>query len=63
VEFAGGGGAGDPYRRDVARVRDDVLRDYVSPESARSDYGVALDPDFNVDAAATAQLRGQKTAP
>jgi N-methylhydantoinase B len=63
VEFAGGGGWGDPSRRDVARVRDDVLRDYVSPESARSDYGVALDPDFNVDAAATAQLRRQKIAP
>src|SRR4029077_2347470 len=30
VEFAGGGGWGDPFARDVARVRDDVARGYVS---------------------------------
>lgn len=61
VEFAGGGGLGDPLERDPARVRDDVVRGYVSLEAAREDYGVALDAkDLHVDAAATAQLR-QKT--
>jgi hypothetical protein len=30
VEFAGGGGWGDPLERDVGRVRDDVARGYVS---------------------------------
>ena len=62
VEFAGGGGWGDPYRRDVARVREDVVRDYVSREAARDDYGVVLTPDLDVDADATARLRREKTS-
>ena len=58
MEFAGGGGRGDPFERDPARVRDDVVRDYVSLEAARDDYGVVLDPDsLEVDAQATAKLR------
>jgi N-methylhydantoinase B len=62
VEFAGGGGWGDPFTRDVARVRDDVARGYVSQAAARDDYGVALTPDLEVDADATARLRREKTS-
>jgi len=61
VEFAGGGGWGDPLERDVGRVRDDVARGYVSLEAAREDYGVALDRDLGIDPDATARLRGKKT--
>jgi N-methylhydantoinase B len=61
VEFAGGGGWGNPHERDVARVREDVARGYVSSNSARDDYGVALTPDHNVDADATARLRREKS--
>ena len=60
VEFAGGGGWGDPCERDVARVRDDVARGYVSLASAREDYGVVLDGRLDVDGAATARLRRDK---
>jgi N-methylhydantoinase B len=60
VEFAGGGGWGDPYERDAAQVREDVVRGYVSVGSAREDYGVALDSDLAIDADATAQLRRKK---
>jgi N-methylhydantoinase B len=60
VEFAGGGGWGDPYQRDPARVRQDVMRGYVSPTSAKDDYGVVLGADLEIDATATAQLRGEK---
>jgi N-methylhydantoinase B len=63
VEFAGGGGWGDPFRRDVARVRDDVARGYVSLLSAREDYGVALTDDLYVDVETTARLRRQEIAP
>jgi N-methylhydantoinase B len=63
VEFAGGGGWGDPFRRDVARVRDDVARGYVSLLSAREDYGVAVTDDLEVDVEETARLRGQEIAP
>jgi N-methylhydantoinase B len=43
-------------------VRDDVARGYVSEAAARDDYGVALGPDLEVDADATARLRREKTA-
>jgi len=60
MEFAGGGGWGDPRARALERVREDVVRGYVSLESARADYGVALKPDLSIDADATAQLRRAK---
>jgi N-methylhydantoinase B len=53
-------GWGDPCERDVARVRDDVARGYVSLASAREDYGVVLDGRLDVDGAATARLRRDK---
>ncbi|MGZ6511983.1 MAG: hydantoinase B/oxoprolinase family protein [Actinomycetota bacterium] len=39
-KFAGGAGWGDPLERDPEKVRDDVLDEYVSRESAERDYGV-----------------------
>src|SRR5262249_46752449 len=61
VEFAGGGGWGDPLEREVGRVRDDVARGYVSFAAAGEDSGVALDGALRIDADATARLRGKKT--
>jgi N-methylhydantoinase B len=63
VEFAGGGGRGDPHAREPERVREDVARGYVTAEGARADYGVALTPELAVDAAATARLRAGQTQP
>ena len=40
LRFAGGGGYGDPRRRDREAVRADVRGGYVSPEAARRDYGL-----------------------
>jgi N-methylhydantoinase B len=58
VEFAGGGGLGNPLEREPERVREDVLRHYVSIEAARADYGVVLNPKtLDIDEAATALLR------
>jgi len=53
---AGGGGFGDPYQRDPARVREDVRAGYVSSQAAREQYGVGL-CDSEIDTAVTAQLR------
>jgi N-methylhydantoinase B len=53
--LAGGGGWGNPLDRDPERVRQDVIRGYVSIDSAERDYGVVLDP-------ATHALEIQKTA-
>ena len=42
MQSAGGGGYGDPLRRDPADVARDVASGYVSPEAARDAYGVAV---------------------
>ncbi|HLC27688.1 MAG TPA: hydantoinase B/oxoprolinase family protein [bacterium] len=58
LRSGGGGGWGDPLERETERVLTDVLRGYVSSESAYSDYGVVLDRSRKkVDEAATRALR------
>jgi N-methylhydantoinase B len=44
LETPGGGGYGDPHRRDPQAVLDDVLDGYVSPEAAAARYGLELAP-------------------
>jgi N-methylhydantoinase B len=43
VNAGGGGGYGDPKRRDPARVRDDVALGYVSADAAQRIYNLKLD--------------------
>lgn len=63
VRTGGGGGWGDPLDREPERVRLDVIRGYVSLESAYRDYGVVLDPNtLEVDAEATARRRAELRA-
>jgi N-methylhydantoinase B len=55
----GGGGYGDPRRRDPAKVFAEVRDELLSPEKARASYGVAVLPDLSgIDEAETARLRG-----
>ena len=58
LETPGGGGWGDPRRRDPEAVARDVRCGYVSAAAALRDYRVALRADCTVDAAGTARLRG-----
>ncbi|MDE0100234.1 MAG: hypothetical protein OXM87_11635, partial [Truepera sp.] len=60
LETGGGGGFGNPLDRDPAKVREDVLDGYVTPEGAERDYGVVLHRDATVDEAATEGLRAQR---
>ncbi|TIU71855.1 MAG: hydantoinase B/oxoprolinase family protein [Mesorhizobium sp.] len=53
----GGGGYGDPKLRDPQRVWEDVVDGWVSPDRARSVYGVVLTAANDLDVQATAQLR------
>jgi N-methylhydantoinase B len=39
MRYAGGGGYGDPAKRDPAAVQDDIDNGYVSPDAANRDYG------------------------
>ena len=53
----GGGGYGDPFDRNPEAVRDDVRNGYVSRESARNEYGVAVTDEGDIDWDATENLR------
>ncbi|MEA2433909.1 MAG: N-methylhydantoinase [Actinomycetota bacterium] len=56
--MAGGGGWGDPTTREASAVLQDVVRGYISIESAKMDYGVVIEPkSLNLNEAATAELR------
>ena len=59
TQTPGGGGWGDPMRRDAAAVLADTAAGLVSVERARGVYGVAVDPDtLTIDEQETARLRG-----
>lgn len=56
----GGGGYGSPLERDPEVVLSDVINEYVSLDSARSDYGVVIDSaKGKVDREATSRLRAE----
>jgi N-methylhydantoinase B/oxoprolinase/acetone carboxylase alpha subunit len=60
MEIPGGGGAGDPFRRNPQRVQQDVANGLVSVEAALRDYGVVIDPQTGqADLAATQEQRGK----
>ena len=54
---SGGGGFGDPRKRSVEKVMADVRDGLVSPEKAKSEYGVAVNKDGHLDSGATDALR------
>jgi len=59
----GGGGWGDPRLRPADKVRRDVRNELVSLESARRDYGVAINPQtWEIDREETDRLRGGASA-
>ncbi len=64
---SGGGGYGEPWRRDPQRVRHDVLEGWVSSTRAQDTYAVVLtgrreDNNLAVDEVATDVLRGRVNA-
>lgn len=60
LELPGGGGFGEPTLRDPELVADDVRDGLLSAEEVRANYGVVLDVDGNVDAAATRMERARR---
>lgn len=57
IAMPGGGGLGDPLKRDIKAVASDVRLGLVSPQAAREQYRVAVAADGTVDHATTAILR------
>ena len=62
VSTPGGGGYGDPFRREPQKVARDVSRGYYTREQAEQLFGVALRADGSPDPERTATLRGQRRA-
>ncbi|HNT69358.1 MAG TPA: hydantoinase B/oxoprolinase family protein [Syntrophorhabdaceae bacterium] len=60
IDAPGGGGYGNPLERDPELVVNDVIEGYISIESAKKDYGVAIDPvTLEVHEAETKKLRSR----
>ena len=58
---AGGGGYGNPLKRDPEAVAADAFNGYVSVERAKEDYGVVVDPvSFKVKMEETERLRSER---
>src|ERR1043166_3202557 len=65
LETPGGGGLGIATQRSPAMVLNDVRNGYVTPEKARTVYGVVIQADngdFTIDDAATQKQRSEKTS-
>jgi N-methylhydantoinase B len=60
LRTGGGGGYGDPFKRDPERVRTDVVDGYVSREAAERDYGVVLTDALELEVAATRRARERR---
>ena len=63
VSTPGGGGFGNPLRRAADRVARDVAKGYYTRDQAEAWFGVVLNPDGSVDAAATAATRAAVAGP
>jgi N-methylhydantoinase B len=60
LSAGGGGGFGNPLERPLELVEEDVIEGYVSADSARDDYKVAIDSTGRVHAQETARLRQKR---
>ena len=57
IRMPGGGGLGNPRKRAVAAVADDVRLGFISADAAKRDYGVAVNDDGSVNESETSKLR------
>lgn len=60
LRLPGGGGFYSPLERDPELVRQDVRDGYVSVEAARTEYGVALNAEDEIDWPHTRRLRAER---
>jgi N-methylhydantoinase B len=64
VASPGGGGWGDPFERDAAKVLTDVIYEFVTPSQARDEYGVAVvasESGWSIDWTETDKVRRLKS--
>jgi len=62
IKSSGGGGWGDPFKRNIKKVEWDVLNGYISLNSAKEDYGCIIDPKtYKVDLKKTKEYKKSKS--
>jgi N-methylhydantoinase B len=61
VQTPGGGGYGDPLKRDPLAVAEDVRLGRYSIAQANTEFGVAMTPELRVDSAATEASRAKRS--
>ncbi len=59
IHSAGGGGYGNPMKRDMKNVLNDYLDGIISKESALNIYGVKIKDDNKIDVEETLKIRGE----
>jgi N-methylhydantoinase B len=60
-QAGGGGGYGDPFKRPVEKVAEEVKNGIISIEYAKKDYGVVINPEtFEVSRKETQNIRSSK---
>jgi len=59
VSTPGGGGFGDPFKRDPQRVAQDVIRGYYTTAQAQRLFGVAIAENGEADSTRTGALRSK----
>lgn len=59
VSWCGGGGFGDPFRRDPARIQSDLDEQIITSGAAAEMYGAVLDAEGRVDIDATVKHRAE----
>ena len=60
IRLPGSGGYGPPEEREAEAVRDDVISNKISVQSALENYKVVFDENLNIDKNATDSLRLKK---
>ncbi|OUL99467.1 hypothetical protein [Variovorax sp. JS1663] len=63
IQGSAGGGQGNPFEREIEKVRDDVRAGFVSLGRACEAQGVVVDATGSVDEAATQALRARQPQP
>ena len=57
--YCGGGGYGPPHEREPERVLKDCVEEWITPERARSVYGVAITKSGEIDLKETQRMRAK----
>ena len=59
IKSGGGGGFGDPFKREFEKIEHDLQNGYISIDQAQATYQVVVGASFDIDRAKTQLLRSR----